>query len=358
MDNEHNKGKQRMKIFYGVQGTGNGHITRARVLAKEFKELGLDVTYMFSGRPADKFFDMEIFGDYIVKTGLTFNITKGKVNLFETIREAKIKTLIHDIQTLDLSGYDIVISDYEPITAWAGVVQNIHVIGIGHQYAFNYNIPKSGNNFITDLVMKYFAPTDISIGVHWHHFSQHIIPPIIETLPSPAEFYRQKYVVYLPFEDQQDVLNFLIGFKGFDFHVYSSDKNIKSVDNVIFKELSRDGFQADVRECAGVICNAGFELASEALQLGKKLLVKPVKSQMEQCSNAFAIDELNYGYTMDKLDSIILANWLVDPNTIRVEYPNVARFLANVLVKRGHLNLSSRDRHKLWRQVKITKSSI
>ncbi len=30
-----------MKIFYGVQGTGNGHIARARMMAKELYAQGL-----------------------------------------------------------------------------------------------------------------------------------------------------------------------------------------------------------------------------------------------------------------------------------------------------------------------------
>ena len=41
-----------MKLFYGVQGTGNGHITRAREMAKALAEAGVEVTYMFSGRAA------------------------------------------------------------------------------------------------------------------------------------------------------------------------------------------------------------------------------------------------------------------------------------------------------------------
>lgn len=35
-----------MKIFYGVQGTGNGHIARARVMAKELKSAGIDVQFL------------------------------------------------------------------------------------------------------------------------------------------------------------------------------------------------------------------------------------------------------------------------------------------------------------------------
>ena len=39
-----------MKILYGIQGTGNGHITRARVMASCFKKLNVEVDYVFSGR--------------------------------------------------------------------------------------------------------------------------------------------------------------------------------------------------------------------------------------------------------------------------------------------------------------------
>jgi UDP:flavonoid glycosyltransferase YjiC (YdhE family) len=39
-----------MKILYGVQGTGNGHITRARAMAAEMHAAGVEVDFVFSGR--------------------------------------------------------------------------------------------------------------------------------------------------------------------------------------------------------------------------------------------------------------------------------------------------------------------
>ena len=51
-----------MRILYGVQGTGNGHITRARHLAAAFNERDdISVDYLFSGRPKHRYFDMEVF---------------------------------------------------------------------------------------------------------------------------------------------------------------------------------------------------------------------------------------------------------------------------------------------------------
>ena len=161
-----------MRIFYGVQGTGNGHITRARVMAKELHDVGIDVTFQFTGRPADKYFDMEIFKDYQLRKGLTFNTDKGQVNYLKTARDLKAITFFKDINSLDLSSYDLVITDFEPVTAWAGKRQKKSVLGIGHQYAFNHKIPRAGSDPIANQVMKYFAPADVGIGLHWHHFGQ------------------------------------------------------------------------------------------------------------------------------------------------------------------------------------------
>ena len=39
-----------MKILYGVQGTGNGHITRGRAMQKALSDAGIEVDWVFSGR--------------------------------------------------------------------------------------------------------------------------------------------------------------------------------------------------------------------------------------------------------------------------------------------------------------------
>ena len=190
-----------MKIFYGVQGTGNGHITRARVMAKELYAAGINVTFQFTGRPADKYFDMEVFNGYQSRTGLTFHTEKGQVSYLKTALDAKPITFVKDIKSLDLSSYDLVISDFEPITAWAAKSQKIQVLGIGHQYAFNHKIPRKGSDLIADQVMKHFAPADVGVGLHWHHFNQPILPPLIEPSHYLNTSLPKHYLVYLPFSD-------------------------------------------------------------------------------------------------------------------------------------------------------------
>ena len=316
-----------MKIFYGVQGTGNGHITRARVMAKELHAAGIDVTFQFSGRPADKYFDMEIFNGYQLRTGMTFNTEKGQVNYLKTARDAKPITFIKDVKSLDLSGYDLVISDFEPVTAWAAKNRKIPVLGIGHQYAFNHNIPRKGSDPIADQVIKYFAPADVGIGLHWHHFGQPILPPIIDTPETPKSIIKNKIIVYLPFEDPNEVVRLLSPFKNFQFHVYSPEVVPSQFDHITCNPLSRDGFQKDLYDCAGIIKNAGVELARESLQMGKKILAKPLHAQMEQISNAAALQQLGFGHVMNDLDAAVIEHWLHDNHAVHITYPNIAKTL-------------------------------
>ncbi|CAG1020326.1 glycosyltransferase [Methylomonas sp. LL1] len=341
-----------MKIFYGVQGTGNGHITRARVMARELYAAGFDVTFQFSGRPAEKYFDMQVFNGYQTREGLTFNTSKGQVSYLKTALQASPIRFVKDINNLDLSDYDLVISDFEPVTAWAAKRQKKQVIGIGHQYAFGHAIPRKGSDPLADRVMKHFAPADIGVGLHWHHFGQPILPPIIETPAFPDTVQADKILVYLPFEDQHEVMRHLCPFENFQFNVYSPEPIASKYPNIVFKPLSRDGFQRDLYDCAGIISNAGFELASESLQLGKKILAKPLHAQMEQISNAAALEQLGYGHTMFDLDTQVIEDWLHNPHAVHVTYPNVAKVLVQWL-RDGMPKMDSDFIEAIWDGVEV-----
>ena len=70
-----------MRILYGVQGTGNGHVTRARVMSTALARAGIEVDYLFSGRAPERYFNMEPFGAYQVRQGLTLVTDAGRVLL-------------------------------------------------------------------------------------------------------------------------------------------------------------------------------------------------------------------------------------------------------------------------------------
>ena len=120
-------------------------------------------------------------------------------------------------------------------------------------------------------------------------------------------------------------------FKDHLFVIYGPYARYQSHGHIQLKPLSREGFQVDLSTASGVICNAGFELASEAIQLGKKLLVKPLHGQMEQLSNARALEELQLAMTMDSLDTKAVRQWLTGFKGKRVVYPDVAKAIVDWL---------------------------
>jgi len=128
------------------------------------------------------------------------------------------------------------------------------------------------------------------------------LPPIVphHFIGDPTTV-SKKILVYLPFEHLPDILRLLIPFKNWNFYVYGFVDTSENLGHLHFRAFSRSGFLKDLGECAGVICNAGFELPSEALHIGKRLLVKPLSGQMEQASNALAIAQLHLGRAMPEL---------------------------------------------------------
>jgi uncharacterized protein (TIGR00661 family) len=341
-----------MRIFYGVQGTGNGHITRARVMAKELYKAGIEVDFQFTGRAFDKYFDMSVFNGYQLRDGLTFSFNKGQVNYFKTLLTSKPIVFVKDVKKLDLAKYDLVISDFEPVTAWAAKTQGVPVLGIGHQYAFNHKIPREGSDPLAEMVMKFYAPVDIGVGLHWHHFGQPVLPPIIETHKEAKEAIKNKIIVYLPFEDTKAVIKHLLPFKNFDFHIYTAELAPSPVDFIVCKPLSREGFQQDLVDCSGIISNAGFELASEALQMGIKILAKPLHAQMEQISNAAALQQLGYGHVMHDMDGAAIDHWLHNAHAVQITYPNTARILVDWL-QDGMPEMSADYVEDIWNTVDV-----
>lgn len=341
-----------MKILYGVQGTGNGHITRARIMAKALAAVGAEVDWIFSGRPVQNFFDMEDFGNYKVFRGLTFAVKSGRVLYLKTALTSNLWQAYQDIKKIKVENYDFIINDFEPISAWAAKRAGKTVIGISHQNAFLYDIPQEGGNIFVSWFMRNFAPTSLPIGLHWHHFNQPILPPLVEPSHYPNEVTPKHYLVYLPFSELTDILSQLRALPDYQFFIYRPVAAAFDEGHIHVRPFSREGFQRDLHRCEGVICSAGFELSSEAIQLGKKLLVQPLVGQMEQKSNALALRQLGYASVTSELSVEAIKQWLLSPKPEPVQYPDVGKALAQWLKTTGGKDLTSLQQ-TLWRAMPV-----
>jgi len=297
-------------------------------MVRELRKLGNTVDVIISGRSAYNAPQDDELQTEMILPGLTFISENGRINYFKTLTQQKPITFLRNIVDIDASAYDLVISDYEPISSRLARKHQIPSIGIGHQYAFQYNVPKVNSNLVSDFIMNNFAPTDVQIGLHWHHYNSPILPPILPQIQPAKYSISNKILVYLPFENLEKIKKFFALLILHEFFIYHDVPEPVDHENVHIRPFSREGFQYDLSTCNGVICNAGFELPGEALMLNKKILVKPLIGQFEQFSNAAALVWLGYGQAMNDLNINTTSYWLEHGKPKKVNFVNTAPQIA------------------------------
>lgn len=290
-----------MNILYGVQATGNGHISRSREIIRALRETNT-VDVIFSGREEYKLVDVESFRPYSVFKGLTYKTKKGNIDYIDTVANLDLFEFSKNIEEYS-KPHDLVISDFEPISCRIAERLDIPSVGIAHQYNLT-------DDFLPQLVVNSFAPVDIEIGINWWHFNKSIIPPILPQLHGEKTV-ENKIVVYLPWNDI-DVYESLTEYDDYTFICYDPrfDKVEIRKSNVTINPPNRENFLKDVQSCEGVLSNAGFQLASEVIFLGKKLFVIPLQGQFEQELNAKNLQALNLGMYDITIKSSLFSFWL------------------------------------------------
>lgn len=245
------------------------------------------------------------------------------------------------------------LNDFEPLTAWAAKRQGVPSIGISHQAALNFSVPKIADSWFNDAILNYFAPVDLALGCHWHHFGFPILPPFVE-VNKAEQLLSHQVLVYLPFESPESIVDFLTSFSDYTFLVYHAGQSPRGLPaHIKWHHFDREGFKAAMASCGGVIGNAGFELASEALTLGKKLLIKPLLGQFEQQSNVAALELLGAAECMrSQLEPAVLRRWLKGSMPAPINYPEVGDALVSWLLK-GNWREPEALCHSLWSQVNL-----
>ena len=111
-----------MKIFYAIQATGNGHISRAVQLYPYLKKFGT-VDFFMSGNNASLNVDIPI---KFKSKGCSLHYTKcGGLDYWDTAKNINPLQMYRDAKALPLSDYDVVINDFDSVTALASKLQKV-----------------------------------------------------------------------------------------------------------------------------------------------------------------------------------------------------------------------------------------
>jgi len=326
-----------MNILYGIQGTGNGHLSRGEYIYNVLKKYSNNIDVLISG---DNYSLKPSMPIKYTNKGITFSVTNGKIDYLKTLSNLDLLTSFLEQRDIPFKDYDLVVTDFEPITAWSSVRFKIPSIQISHQASFlDNNVPRpASRSIIGEYIMKYFCPTNDYIGLHYKEYGDNISEPIIsKRIQNCTTQIKNHITVYLSWHNDDYLFNFFKQIPNYNFHIFS--KNItksKKRGNCLFKTTNQVNFLESMRNSSGVICNAGFQTSSEVIYLGKRLIVIPIDGQYEQLCNVAALKKIGIP-SFNQLDDIsanFIKEWL-NSKPIEIKFTNsVECFLDKKIAKK------------------------
>ena len=282
-----------MKIFYAVQATGNGHISRAMEILPYLERYG-QVDIFLSG--ANNSLQLDASVKYRSKGLSLFYTNGGGLNYWQIVSRFAPLRIWKEVRELPVEKYDLVINDFESITSLACAYKKVASVNFGHQASFvSPKAPRPEHReWMGEWILRNYARATQYIGLHFKQYDDFILPPVIKKEILQAEPRDKGYItVYLSSYSDAVVRQYLQPMKDFRFQVFSKEVKQPVLDgNILFIPVGRNAFNKSLINCKAIITGAGFETPAEALYLGKKLLVIPIRGQYEQLCNAAALQKM------------------------------------------------------------------
>jgi len=282
-----------MKIFYAVQATGNGHISRAMEILPYLERYG-KVDIFLSG--ANNTLELDASVKFRSKGLSLFYTNGGGLNYPEIARQFAPLRILKEVKELPVEKYDLVLNDFESITSLACAYKKVPSVNFGHQASFiSPKVPRpKKKEWMGEWILRNYARATQYIGLHFKQYDDFILPPVIKREILQAEPTDKGHVtVYLSSFSDATVSRYLSPLKDYSFQVFSKEiKQPVQQGNILFIPVNKHAFNKSLASCKAIITGAGFETPAEAMYLGKKLLVIPIRGQYEQFCNAAALEKM------------------------------------------------------------------
>ena len=303
------------KIVYALSGQGRGHTSRVMAVSDELRARGHEIVYCCGGTAREI---LSAEGEPVVPVPPLRQVLEGnKVQFIDTIRSnwdsiTNLNGIVADLSDAfaDLRP-DLVITDFEAFSHRAADRLGIPVLSFNHQQIVTetrYDLPISYriDLAITEFVVRLIAPSNPEHVLITSFFFPPLKDPSKTTLVAPIirpavqslvpRTGDHVLVYYNSTDGAEHVLQTLRDVDA-SFIVYNFAKPVdgERYDNVQFKEPCIDEFLEDLATSRSVISTAGFTLISEALFLGKPLLVVPNRGIFEQTLNALFLQRNGLG---------------------------------------------------------------
>ncbi len=295
------------KILYGVHGTGHGHAVRALTVARHYPQHEfLFVSHSDAAALLKR--EYHVIECYNPETPIVAHRVAAVGAVMSTLRtwgwQPRLTRMI--VREIERFQPDVAISDYEYFVPRASRVAGLPCLSLDHQHIVTcarHDVPvrQRASYAVTDFAARFlFSQASEYVVTSFYRPSPHpgslthLVPPLLRdsvVRQTPGD--GNHVLAYHGYSTSAGFYNFLRAIQR-PVRVYGSNLD-RTEGNLQFKPNSEDGFLDDVTSCAYVICGAGHTLISEALHLGKPLLVIPIRGAFEQFLNAYYVEKLGYG---------------------------------------------------------------
>lgn len=311
-----------MKILFGVQTEGNGHITQCIATKQYLQSQGIEVTTAFAAkkkRGLPKYFTDEF--NVIDYNGFDFVFDNvGRVVIWKTIVKNTfelprlIVSFIKICSIIQKEKPDAIFNYYEPLVGLTALFfKNIKYVSFGHQYAMDSVIYPRINGYIVQklflsIINKITSIRAKIVALSYYEFNDTtmiVSPPILRAESYSISDKKEDFVlVYLMNEDMLPQL--ISQAKKYpDINIQCFTKLTKQYDELPnLKLFNLDGklFQEKMKVCKAVVCSGGFETSAEAIYQNKPLLMIPMPNHYEQhvnCNDAYLSSYAIYSESID-----------------------------------------------------------
>lgn len=274
----------KIRIAYSCAGEGFGHAARLVALAPLLEERyemhyfvpeGLK-RFLEEKLPSFTFYPLPHFS-FVKKEDRVQWIATSFKTVPQLIHfRAEVKKLQTNLRKLRIQA---VLSDYDPYLSWAAKGAGIPVMQINHPGIISRSFPINPFGWIPALV-SLFLEGPWTERIHISFFQGDVGPLFRHSLFKYPIADGGYVLVNLKPAYRDPVLGVLRSMSGIQYKVFPT----------------KDGnFEEALAGCSAVLSSAGHQIITEALILGKPILVIPQKGQYEQQLNAWMLKQTKKG---------------------------------------------------------------
>jgi len=306
--------ESRSRIVYALTSQGRGHSSRVTAMAEALEARGHELLFCAGGAAGRLIANQ---GRRVIEVPVLRHLMHNNhIRLWSSLLEVgrtaiETRGVVDDlVERFEAFQPDLLITDFESYSVRAAERMGLPLMCFNHQQILThtrYEVPRryAWDAWVARLVINTVMPKRPEHVLLSSFFyppvnnenKATLVPPILRSAVRNIEPSRKDHVLVYH-NDPTGVVGLLEAMTELSDHrfiAYNFRVPESPAPNIEFKDPNVEGFLRDLASAKAVVSTAGFTLISEALYLGKPMLVMPNGGIFEQTINALYLEREKLG---------------------------------------------------------------